>query len=87
MMIDEYGNMVSKSVTLEKDSNTLRVILEAGSAGWGSGETWAVTDDRTYFQGSYAFESTICGILEKELQDSFPNKKVEVKIRHPHLLI
>jgi hypothetical protein len=78
MMIDEYGNMVSKPVTLNKDSNTLRVILEAGSAGWGSGETWAVTNDRTYFQGTYAFESTISGLLEKELQDSFPNMKVEV---------
>ena len=78
VIINRYGFVTDKEISLRKDSNTLRIIICGGSAGFGSGQLEPYRKIMEYQTGIYTYESSVSGLLKKNLQYMYPGKVIEV---------
>lgn len=78
LTINSYGFIVEPSISIEKDTNTLRIALFGGSTVFGSVQCNAYGIVKKYPDGVYSYASSIAGQLKSILEKEFPQKKIEV---------
>ncbi|HWB64473.1 MAG TPA: hypothetical protein VG603_13235 [Chitinophagales bacterium] len=81
VITDKYGFICDEPVSLNKDSNTLRIFLMGGSAMLGAGQnanTNCYASVKPFPVSLYQYRISIAGYLKKYLQGRFPGKKIEV---------
>jgi hypothetical protein len=76
--IDQYGFISGTLITKQKKPNTIRIFLTGGSGPFGSGQLKPYNKIKSYPWGTYSFESSIAGLLQKKLKKIFPDKNIEV---------
>jgi hypothetical protein len=77
--IDSNGFITGSPLVKFKDTNTIRIFITGGSAAFGTGQIRPYYGEiKQYPTGLYSFESSIAGLLQKQLKLALPNKKIEV---------
>jgi len=76
--INKFGFVSGRPLTTDKKQNEIRIFLTGGSAAFGNGQTVPYGNIKEYPQGVYTFESSIAGLLEKDLQKKHPKNEIRV---------
>lgn len=77
---NQYGMIHGdgKEFQIEKEHNTIRIILTGGSGLFGSLQTWSVIKMFNYPEGQYDYKTSIAGKLKFLLNTKYPNYNWEV---------
>jgi lysophospholipase L1-like esterase len=76
--LDEHGFLVSKPIKEEKQSNTVRIFVQGGSAAFGAGQNVNYHSVHAYPDGVYSYPLSIAGQLQTILEQQFPDVTFEV---------
>jgi lysophospholipase L1-like esterase len=76
--LDQHGFLVSKPIKEEKDTNTVRIFLQGGSAAFGAGQNVNYHSVHAYPDGVYSYPLSIAGQLQTILEQQFPDVTFEV---------
>lgn len=78
LVIDSNGFVCNHPVLLNKPAGVTRIFLMGGSAMFGSGQSRPYDQIAKFPSGTYSWESSIAGYLQRTLDSLCPDKKFEV---------
>ncbi len=76
--LDRYGFLASKPIEEQKDTDTVRIFLQGGSAAFGAGQNVNYHSVHAYPDGVYSYPLSIAGQLQSILKQQFPDVTFEV---------